>query len=304
MTPYSSVLSSPTADVDLRLQVQHHPDIAGRVHFEQLHHELVGADGGWPVNAVEAVAVLVLADAGGVRRHVLRATAEAALPRQVSRRHVEVRQLHGAGVDEDALPVPEPARQAEEAEGVAAGDGGRTHAVEPAPGADGGDTPGAVSPGPQADDALHGPPRQVRGVIYLQPELGEPAPVAHRDAVLRRLPLLEAVHAPLRRHLQAPQVEPRPEVGEGDGGQDEVGEPEEEPEAGGEGAGQGQDEDDAHRRQRAVANQAEVVEAEESVHGLPLAEADAPATRPGSRLGRGRRARAPAPGNSTRSRRG
>src|SRR5262249_34834982 len=123
-------------DVDALVEVEDDPDVGRGIELEELDHELTGPRGGGPVDAVEAVARLVVADARGVGRHVVGALAETTLSRQVRRRDVEVRQLSRRRVDEDALGTAERAAVAEEAEGVARRDLHGPNGEEPAASAD------------------------------------------------------------------------------------------------------------------------------------------------------------------------
>jgi hypothetical protein len=73
------------------------------------------------VDAVVAIARLVVADAGGVGGDVVGALPLGALARQVGRRRPEIGQLLGKGVDEERLRGAKAAAKAEEAEGIAGG---------------------------------------------------------------------------------------------------------------------------------------------------------------------------------------
>src|SRR3989304_4605412 len=74
-----------------RVEVQEEEDIAGRVHLERLHHQPVEARSGGPVDAVEAIAGLVVPDGGGVRGDVVGAPPDRALAGQLGRRGPEGR---------------------------------------------------------------------------------------------------------------------------------------------------------------------------------------------------------------------
>ena len=88
------------------MQVEHDPDVARRVHLERLHHQPSQARRRAPVDAVVAVAWVVLANAGGVRRHVVRPAANCPLARQLRDRRPEVRQLLRARTARSTAAAP------------------------------------------------------------------------------------------------------------------------------------------------------------------------------------------------------
>src|SRR3989304_3274193 len=82
---------APLARLHGGVEVQEEEDIAGRVHLERLHHQPVEARSGGPVDAVEAIAGLVVPDGGGVRGDVVGAPPDRALAGQLGRRGPEGR---------------------------------------------------------------------------------------------------------------------------------------------------------------------------------------------------------------------
>ena len=117
-----------------RSQIEDHPDVARRIQLEHLHHQVAGARRARPVDAVEAVAELVRPHAGRVRRHVVRAPAEAPLARQVRRRAPKKFGSSTArGYTSTFCARPYVARVPEQPERVARRDLDRPDGVQPAP---------------------------------------------------------------------------------------------------------------------------------------------------------------------------
>ena len=243
--------SSPSPRVLLLQQVQHHPHVRGRVELEGLHLEFARPQRAGPVDAVDAVARLVIADAGGVRRHVVRAAAEAPLARQVRRRRRVARQIDGAGVDDQRAPVSEAQLALEDPERIArAGHADRPQLVDAAPRAGRLQAPRAPPIGPQRGDELGPVARQRRALLQLQPELGRARIVLDLEALDDRLARLHPVAAARHPHMQSQPGRPGPERGRGDAEEQRVAEPQRQPVVGGEAdpeRDQGQDHQQAER---------------------------------------------------------
>jgi len=130
------------------------------------------------MDAVEGVAGGVFADAGGVRRDVVGAAAEAAFAGEVGGRRLEVGEVDDRRVDEDLLGFAEGAGAAEDAEGVDRGDGKRAPLVEAAAEERGGDDPVAGAARRDADNAA--------GAVAGRPEgSSTSSQIFGRKAVLR-----------------------------------------------------------------------------------------------------------------------
>ena len=238
------------AGVLLRQEVQHHPHVRGRIELEGLHLEFARPQRAGPVDAVDAVARLVVADAGRVGRHVVRAPPEAPFPRQVGRRRRVARQIDRARIDDQRAPVPEAQLAVEDPERIARAHADRPQLVDAAPPAGRLQAPRPPAVGPQRGDELGPVARQRRGLLQLQPQLGRARGVFDLEPLDDRLARLHAVAAARHPHVQPQPGGPGPERGQGDAEQQRVAEPQRQPVVGGEADAerdQGQDHQQAER---------------------------------------------------------
>ena len=196
------------AEVHSPLEVEDHPDVARRVEFERLHHHLPGTCRALPMDAVEAIARGIFADAARVWRDVVRAPPEAALAGQVRRRRLEVGQVQDRRVHEDLALSAHVSHASKYPERVR-----RRHAhgppvVQPAPQQRRRHHP--VARTPRRDD--HHPPRTVAGqparVLDFHPELWQEVLVTNFDDLDRLLPHLASRSCAARRRVDVARVPP------------------------------------------------------------------------------------------------
>ena len=194
------------ACLDAGVQVEKEGDVARRVHLERLHHQPVEARGGAPVDAVVAVAGLIVTDGGGVRGDVVRAAANGALARELSGRHPEVGELLRQREDDERMADAVAAAEVEQAERVAGADRDRSHGEHAAAAAGQAQLPVTLAVGGQGDDGARRRAGHIRGILQLQPQLRVEGAAAQPHSRLCALAHLETVGGALHGHRQAAQV--------------------------------------------------------------------------------------------------
>ena len=257
--PHPVLLAAAVAQADLDggVEVQEQPNLASGVRLERLHDQPIEAGGGAPVDAVVAVAGLVVADAGGIRGNVVRPPPHRPLARELRGRRPEVGELFRLGEDEEGVMGAVAAAEAEEPEGVARGDPDRPHGESAAAGAGHAHLPVAVAVGRQGDDGTGGLAGHVLRVLHLQPELCVEGAAGETYAGLGALAHLEAVGGALYSDVQPAQVRPGPDEGDRHQPADNVGGAVEQPVAADQSQPQHRAEDGENEQQILVAmNQA------------------------------------------------
>ena len=238
------------ADVVLAGEVEDHPEVGGWVEFEGFDLQRAGAQGTFPVDAVDRVAGLVVADARGVWGDVMCASAEASLAGQVGGRRGVARQLERAWIDDESAPMPEAQLAVEDVERVGAAHGDWSEVVEAAPVADGLYAPVAVAGASEGGDESGAVAGQVGGFFDFEPELGDGGAVDHFEALDDRFSGLDAVARAGHADAHALSRGPGPGPGEDDAEEQGVAEALGQPVVGREADGEGDDresDDDAER---------------------------------------------------------
>ena len=277
------------ADVFAAREVEHDPKVRGGVELEGFDLERAGAQAALPVDAVDAVARLVIADAGRVGGDVVGAAAEAAFAGQVGGRHGVARQVERLGVDDQRAARAEAKLAREDVERIAAAHHDRAEVVETAAAADGLQPPGAAPARAERGDEAGAVAGQLGALLELEPELGDARLVDHFKALDDQLAGLHAVAAARHPHAQAEPGRPGPEHRQRETEEQGVTEPQRQPVVGGEADGEADDGEDQDDRERASADEEQTpgagtcgAQAAHRGSALPAAGQDAPAREPGT----------------------
>ena len=270
-------------------EVEHDPEMGGGVELEGFDFERAGAQAALPVDAVDAVAGLVIADAGGVGGDVVGASAEAALAGQVGGRHGVAGEVERLGVDDQGASRAEAEFAGEDVEGIAAAHHDGAEVVEAASAADGLQPPGAASAHAERGDEARAVAGQLRAFFELEPELGDARLVDDFKALDDQFAGLHAVAAARHAHAQAESGGPGPEHRQSEAEEQGVAEPQGQPVVGSEADGEADDGEDDDDRERASADEEQTPGAgtrgAQAAHlgsALPAAGQDAPAREPGT----------------------
>ena len=214
------------AGVLLAGEVEDDPHVGGWVEFEGFDFEVAAAEGAGPVDAVDAVAGFVVADAGGVWGDVVGASAEAAFAGEVGGGGGVAGEVDGAGVDDEGAAVAEAEFAVEDAEGVAAADGDGAEFVDAAAGAGGLQAPGAAAVGAEGGDEFGAVAGQGGAFFEFEPEFGEAGGAFDFEALDDGFAGLDAVAAAGHADVEALSGGPGPEAGDGDAEEEGVAEAE------------------------------------------------------------------------------
>ena len=270
-------------------EVEHDPEMGGGVELEGLYFERAGAEAALPVDAVDAVAGFVVADAGGVGGDVVGAAAEASFAGQVGGGDGVARQVQGLGIDDQRAARAEAVFAGEDVERIAAAHDDRSEVVEPAAAADGFEPPGAAAFASQRGDEAGAVAGQFGAFFQLEPEFGDVGFVDHFEALDDHFAGLHAVAAAGHPHAQAEAGGPGPEHGEAEPEEQGVAEPQGQPVVGGEADGEADDGEDQDDRERASADEEQApgagsprTQAAHRGSTPPPAGYDAPAREPGT----------------------
>jgi hypothetical protein len=166
-------------------QVHRNPSVRNWIKLELLDGQALPADAGRPVNAVDAIAADVVAQAGGVRRDVVGAPIQCFSAGEKRSRQRKARQLERQRIDQQRVHAADAPPELINAERIAAGDDQRSEGIAPALGAHGAHAP--PSPLMAAEQAHHAAgrvPRQGREVMHLHPKLREAAEVSELEFLL------------------------------------------------------------------------------------------------------------------------
>ena len=199
--------------MNVGFKVYSKPYIGRRVEFKLFDHELLGAGADGPMYSVHGVAGEVITDTSRVRRGVMGATLGLRAAGKFTLDQAERGERHGRRVDQQFIHLVEDAADAEEAEGVAALDGGRSQVIQTPVGAARAHPPALIPFSLQGDYGSDVVPGQRGSVAHLQPQFWQPRGVLYLDYLLHNLAHLRLRWLELSANGKPALVKLRPDEG-------------------------------------------------------------------------------------------